>query len=233
MININTVYESVQQICNKSQNSGYTTPAEFNLYANMASQSLFNTLFSEFQRLEKITDLLRFFITKKSVSIDENGKMLFPDSYRYLLALRTYDKSKLDLIMDGCEDGIIPNYNKLPQVGVQLIDNDKLWYRLESEILHPSYTNPIATIYSSYIQFYPVDLGTAIIDFLAEPITAEWKYTTDSYGLAVYDPITSIDYNWSPVAQNQLIMLICRYIGIEIRDEELVSVTNQIQKEGT
>ena len=80
MINVDTVYQTVQALANKEQR-GYITPQEFNLFANQAQQDIFEQYFYDLnalrlQRPEEhdigdsvsiIRDIITVFIRYKSI----------------------------------------------------------------------------------------------------------------------------------------------------------------------
>ena len=53
MINIDSVYQTVQALANKEQR-GYITPQEFNLYANQAQMDIFEQYFYDLNQFSRI-----------------------------------------------------------------------------------------------------------------------------------------------------------------------------------
>jgi hypothetical protein len=63
------------------------------------------------------------------------------------------------------------------QYPVVRIEKDRLANNLSSKIEAPTTTFPIYTEYKTYLQFYPLDLATAILVYLKAPTTSVWGYT--------------------------------------------------------
>ena len=205
-------------------------PSEFNRYVNMASLELLTQGFNVYQITQRITDDIRKFIVTEKLPIDEYGKVGYPQDYIYFLALRTYKQKEYDEMKENC-NGTDVNYADIPQVNIKLIDNDKLGDRMSSELLRPSIDYPIGTMYSDYIQIYPTTLGMVQIDYLRKPQKAMWGYTTNISGLPVYNAATSTNLDWHDSVENKIIMKVCKYFGIEVRDVELSNTMAQTEKE--
>lgn len=234
MVSINTVYQRVQQLMNKSQVGGYLSPTEFNNYANMANLGLLNVEYDQFQKTQKITDRLSSFIDKKQSYANNKGEMAYPSDYFYFVALRTYDRDSYMVLVKECGDiqPTINDYRKLPQVAIKTLDNDKLGIRNQSALYRPNYNFPIAIFYTDYIQILPIDLGVTVIDYIKKPVTVVWNYTNDAYGLPVYTSTGSVNFEWDANVENALVMEICKYAGIEIRELEITKVTNELESQG-
>jgi len=230
MININNLYQKVQQLSNKYQGSGYLPPNEFNRYVNMASLELLTQWFNVYQNTQRITDDIRRFIVTDKLPIDDYGRVEYPDDYIYFIALRTYNQKEYDEIKENC-NGTAVDYANISQVGVKLIDNDKLGNRMSSDLLRPTIEYPVGTMYSDYIQIYPTMLGMVQLDYLKKPQQAKWGYVTDVSGLPIYNAATSVDLDWHDSVGNKIIMKVCKYFGIEVRDAELTNAIAQTDKE--
>ena len=233
-VNIDTVYQRVQAIANKSQVGSYLDPIQFNLYANWVNVGLANAAFSQFQRFQKMTDQLKSFIVKKAVSVNQYGQLVYPNKYLYFIALRSYKRENLIALKSSCIDDSPTQlqYAALPKIPVKLVDNDKIAVLNQSEKYTPNYEYPYAVQYEDYFQLYPIDIGVAELDFLRKPNDVEWTFTYDTYSLPVYNPLTSINFEWGDEMINQIVLGIAQHFGIEIRDADLVQATSQLEATG-
>lgn len=230
-INVNTVYQDVKYLINKEQGTGYLQPATFNAFAAQASREIFEEMFSQYQKTTAVTDSLLDFIKKSNLAIDDTGLMAYPSDYVHFIAVRAYDPVSLAAATAVCDDENPVDYSKIPQLNVKIIDNDKLGGRLMSKVVAPTKERPIATFYNDGLKFYPIDLGVAIFEYLRLPVNAVWGYTTDAYGLEVYDSATSTNFEWSEQVQNTLVARICKYFGVEVREQDLIQAANMIQQQ--
>lgn len=226
MININTIYQKVQQLSNKFQGSGYLPPDEFNRYVNMASLEMLTQGFNAYQLNQRVTDDIRNFITNQKLQVDEYGKLDYPSDYMFYVALRSYSKSEYEALQENCKNTLV-DYASLTQIKVKLLDNDKLGTRLSSDLLKPTLQYPIAVIYADYIQLYPISIGLVQFDYLRRPQEAVWGYTQNIYGLPEYNAATSTNLDWHESVENKVIMKVCKYFGIEVREGEIYQATIQ------
>ncbi len=230
-ISIDLVYNSVQKISFKELGSGYLDPDAFNAYANMSVVELFNKYADEYQISERVTDRLLPFILQTQLPINENGRMLYPDDYVNRIAIRAFDPDDLKAAIDAhnCDDTIPINYNSIKQISVTVIDNNKVGNRLVSTVISPTLKRPIFTFYSGYGQFYPIDIGMCFFEYLRQPSEVVWAYTIGTDGLPVYDAANSISFEFDWMMTNELIIKICSYFGLAIRENELFAGAKAIE----
>lgn len=228
---VNDIYVSVQKQVQKELSTGYLDPAQFNSFANQAVVELFNKYASEFQNTSRVTDKILPFIISSVQPVDSIGKMIYPADYVNKVAIRAFDPDALDaatLVCDADPD-LQVNYNSLPQIKVKIIDNDKLGDRLSSSILKPDKYHPIVTFYYTFLKVNPITIGSIVFDYLKQPAEVVWAYTTDTYGLEVYDAANSVDFEFNWLMRNELIVKICSYFGVSVRESELVQASQLME----
>ena len=235
MVSVDTIYKRVQALSNKSAVGGWLDPAQFNEYANMASLSIINQQFQVFQKVQKITDVLSPFIKRKQTWINSlTGLLQYPSDYLYYITLRTYRRDKYLEVIKECGDvaPTVKDFAKVPQIPIKLIDSDKLATLNQSDKYTPNYDYPYAEETLDGFYIYPLDLGYALFTYIKQPVTVVWAYTTDIYGLPVYDATNSVDFEFDETASNMLVMEVCKHFGIEIRDAELAQGSSQLEATG-
>ncbi len=233
-VNINTVYESVRALTLRDLGLGLLDPAQFTSMAQIANVQLFNKYFSEYQNTQLITDKVLSFITKEVLPIDTTGKMTYPTNYVNKISVRAFDQESYDAEMARAKAlNIAPDYNLIKQIYVKTIDNDKLGSRMNAGYLAPTRDHPINTFYSSYNQFYPIDLGVCVFEYLKQPATPVWAYTLAANGLPVYDAANSTNFEWNWNMQNELIISICGYFGVSVSADMLIRSSNMLEQKQT
>jgi len=235
-VSVDIIYQRCQALSNKSAVGGWLNPTDFNNYANMASLSVVNQLFAQFQRTQKISDVIKPLVKRKQTWINSStGILQFPSDYLYFLSLRTYKRDKYLEVIKECGETppTIKDFAGIPQIPIKLIDSDKLAVLNQSEKYTPNYEYPYAEETLSGFHIYPLDLGYALFTYLKQPAEVIWAYTTDPiYGLPIYDAANSVDFEYDDTAANMLVMEICKHFGIEIRDAELSQATSQLEATG-
>lgn len=234
-MNIDEVYRFVQFLSNKSQ-SGNLTPKDFNLAADRAMKEWVMKRYGNpaeyqpgrpvprvaWQMTQKISDDLRMLVTApESYTLNDEGQMDYPSDYLHADAFRYYH-SRL------AEDGrsTTGDYRE-----VKVLRNSELGGYLSSGIRKPTRKYPVAVFYDTYIQFYPTDLDTIEFNYLRQPKTPIWAYTV-SNGRPVYDGDNSVDFEAPDEAHNEIVANICSYLGLNLKDAELVQYAEMAKKQG-
>ncbi len=199
----------------------------------MCNVEFFNKYAEIFQDTMRVTDKSLPFIKKSTQIIDEDGKMLYPDDYVDKIAVRAFDPDELQAMMEACEiDHTPPDYDELAQIDVETIDNAQLGGRLSSDVLRPDKYNPIVTFYDDYAWYHPIDLGACIFEYLRQPVEVVWGYTIDPVTLLeVYDPATSVNFEWRWQMRNELIIKVCSYFGVSVRESDIFQYTQEMEKQ--
>ena len=234
---INSVRNTVLFILNKD-NRGYISPLEYNYYAKLAQLEIFETYFSEFARQTQLQNIRKrslghgdmasqvrnkidIFSTSATLNYTEvqTGGVASPGETRdyftlpanyYKLVNLTYNgkvleelpKSKFDMIMNS-------NLN-VPSVTYPV------FYREGDQI----YTRPLSINYTAAT---PQGVEVALIcNYIRKPADPIWGYTTVS-GDPVYNVGSSTNFEISANDEVDLIVKICNYAGLAIREPDVVS----------
>lgn len=232
MVNINTVYQRVLYLLNKSQGGGNLNRGMFNQFANMANLGLMNKDYVLFQNTQKMTDRMKSFIHKNRYSTNMAGQFSYPSDYFYFVTLSTFKADVVASQMVACNNNPVNiNWNAIPLVPVKILDNDKLYYRNLSPIYTPNIESPVATFFDDFIQVYPINLGYVQLDYLQRPKPVFWA-STEVDELPVYDPINSIDFEWDETTENSIVLFILELAGVNIREYDLLKVSEGMEGEG-
>jgi hypothetical protein len=162
MANINDIYQLVQYRASKSGFLGNISPNDFNLIFPRAEIKYFNSLYAQYYKTQRISDALsRFFSDPVAVTLTTSGA----SAGKYTFPADLFHVDSLTHTVSGV------------QYPVVRIEKDRLANNLSSKIEAPTTTFPIYTEYKTYLQFYPLDLATAILVYLKAPTTSVWGYT--------------------------------------------------------
>lgn len=242
-INIDEMYRFVQFVANKEQ-SGFITPAEFNLASDRAQMQLFMERYNNpaeyqpgrpiprvaYQQTQKISDDLRMFIKRIMLPVNANGMMNYPEdyihfskaTYRYLSTIDLDDGSA----NAGCVDCSSPVSGQSSTstiektVGVKPVDDGELNKILSSNIVAPSLEYPILAFFEDGIQYYPKDISSVELTYLHRPTIPNWAFTLVN-NRPVYNAASSIDLEWSEQVFNEIAIRILSFIGVNLREAEL------------
>lgn len=230
-ININIVYTYVQTLIQKELGTGYLAPDAFNNTVNSIQIELFNKYADIFQERQQITDKLYPFIKRNVLIVNTTtGRMAYPSDYVDKVAVRAFEPTALEVATKECDDDEPINYHEIPQIDVDVLDNSMLGNRLVSTVIPPTKEYPIATFYDTYLQFYPIDIGSCVFEYLRQPVTAVWAYTVGANGIEIYDSANSVDIEFPYKMTNEFIVKVAQYFGISIREADLVQATQILEK---
>lgn len=216
---IDEVYRFVNFISNKVQ-SGTVQPSNFNLTAQRAQMEYFERAYAVWQSTQNITDELKPFLTTSILSVDTFGKSAYPVDYVHSSSIRrNYIKSS------SCNTAPVAY-----EIDVKEIDNDEIGSILSSSICAPTDRYPYVTYYDNYLQFFPKKPGVAFLDYLRKPKDPFWNFTVVS-NRPVFNPIGSQDFEFPDEAQNKIIFMMCSYLGINLREGDLINYSEMQKKE--
>ena len=223
-MNIDQTKQFLEYIARKN-NSATLSPSQLNLILDRAQMQKFMELFGNpqeyqvgnpvprvaYEVTQKISDDLRTFKEEKNVILD-NGRAVLPEDYIHALTISA-------IVGKNTKDGVKKIYTSF-----DIVDEDKEVYRISSNIVPPTKEFPIAVLKKDYFQIYPEDLTNVKISYLRRPKMPIWGYTVQS-GRPVYDPSQSTDLEWPEQTVNDIIIRACNYIGISIKDGDILGYT--------
>lgn len=216
MISINEIYEIVQNLAQKAQH-GAITVTEFDKYANMASMDLFNEKLGSVRDLYKLGKAMSKTGSGMNKEIDQSLRPFLVEDLPIAVA------NNKGTLPTNCEYVDLVSFNSK---ALKWIPKNKVPSYLNNTIDFPTVDYPVYTDLSTEIEVYPSGMNPVLMTYYKTPQTVNWGYTLDS-GRPVYNPLTSIDFEWYPTQKLYLITRILGYIGITIRDTELVQYAEQ------
>lgn len=227
---VNAVYSLVKDVCN-SNNRGYGSPSQFNIFATNAQQDVFQELLNQFDNelnkrkrgvayssgayggIETIQDNLRNLLRYRQsmVAVSANTFSL-PSNYAYMLNV------------------------EVGGVAVTIVPAAKASHSLNSFLAAPQKSAPIGVVQSGQITLYPTTISSAddiTISYYKYPqgivpstgaassSNPTWAYTTVS-NVAIYNSVNSIDFELPKSLEYRLAAKVLSYLGVNMREPELV-----------
>jgi hypothetical protein len=236
MINVDEIKRFVEFCANKSQAGSNPTPTKFNLAVKRAQMEWVMERYGNpntyqpgmpvpriaYQQTQKITDDLKFLLSKPTpLQVDKNGKANYPDDYLHMSSVRYKYKKKL-----SCNKKLI-----LKEVDVTNYKDAEIGHVKTSQIVQPTKRYPYYAFYDDCMIFDPKDLGTVTITYLREPIEPIWAYELVN-GRPVYDPLNSVDLEAPDEALNEIAMRTLSFLGIHIREPQLIQYAETLKAQG-
>jgi hypothetical protein len=227
MATSNTVYEDVQFLCNKYHH-GYLAPDEFVNTFNTAQRIFINRTLGQVQEYqpgrpvartgghmtqvveERLAPFTRR-VTLKSVNELSNVKNQFPDFLK-LLSLNTEDGKR-----------------------VRRVKHEQIHSAINSVIDPPSATNPYYYEYDAGFRMITgdEDLDFMIMTYVKKPDDITWPFTIQN-GIPTFDAGSSslVNPEWRDQEINEIIFIQLGLIGINLKDADLVRVSQTAKMQG-
>ena len=113
----------------------------------------------------------------------------------------------------------------------KLMTDEEMGKIIGSAILKPTITHPAYTMYSDYVQVFPKNPFRVKWTYLRYPKTPIWAYTLQN-GRPVYDSSLSTDLDAPEDAENKIAMMMLSYLGINMREQEVIAYSEMKQDKG-
>jgi len=229
-MDINDVHNIILFYLNKDQNI-YLSHEEIDDVLDRAQMVLFNqyhtnpklpaqtqaALYGESQRID---DALAQFKEKYAItqSNSPSGVITMPPAYQHLISLyRTTFNSTL---------------GRNVYSGIQVLNEEELIERLESQVIPVSASDPIAIMNKDRkIQVFPETTFTGAAYYFRRPLKPIFSYTQNGR-VITYDPDTSLDLEWKDMDLNNIISIALSYFGIHMSSADIVQFAQAKTQEG-
>lgn len=227
---VDVMYRLIQYAINKNQ-SGYVSPADFNLIINQGQLLYLNFLIGEPEQYQpgrpvpkvslSLTETVRQILTAfidplSTLNIDSTGLAAYPTGFQRVDAILKNDLSDR----------------------IKFVHQDFLWSNLKSRI-DPVLTNPFYLLESGGFRFYPNDtyngvgngITAAKISFVKTPPPILWSSVAGS-DPAVYSPGTSDDPVWYDLDCYEVIARALRMVGVNLQASVVSQYAEEIKNNG-
>ena len=219
---IDAVRNTVLAILNKN-NYGYLSPSDFNLYAQQAQLEIFEDYFYQYNTQINLENARRSGTDYANLS---KGILEVIDLFSKTGSLTQTVSADNTYTMPS--DYYIMNRVMYNGLEVERVNQGKITMLLNSMITAPSKDFPAYTTEASIMTVYPTTI-TGASDISAQyvryPLTPKWTYQADlEYQGPVFNQ-SAVDYQDFELPLdnlNDLVIKICQYAGVEIREAMVV-----------
>lgn len=221
--NLDEIYKDVLFRSGKDLRGGYITPDNFNLAIKVVNQRFMNQLVDNFENSKEVSkDLQPFIKTLGSPQyqaleftpvlasdVKKGGYADIPDDMWYEAT-----SSYLSLLNNGCS--VESDYRTVEFVSQHEFDA-KMRSSIISPIDNPEENDPILVNRNNLYYIYPF-IRRISFTYIRTPETPVYGYTTNT-GIPVYDPSTSVQFEYPETCVDTLTDMIKTYIAIGIESQ--------------
>lgn len=230
---IDELYRYIQFIANKEQR-GFIKPTEFNLLADRAQMELFT---KRYNNLKEATSQ-----NYKNTQVKTEPGSQYTNSQKSLDDLRpfinhnvalTYGTNAFDYPTDYIHmTGLF--FNKK---NVKIVGEDKIYGILNSSIVPPTESRPVAVLDRDGVHLYTSSDGATVASgdlrctYLRRPDRPQWAYVEINNN-PIYDPTNSTQLGFPEQTHNELAVTMLTYIGVNVKDSDIYTLATTKAKEG-
>lgn len=215
MITLVNMINFIDLILNKDQSGRSFTPEQKNTAFQVANIDLYRELVNDFDRTLLMSELLNPFkvvmgYDTSVMNVDKWGKAVKPLNFDHFVSANHYITS------DGCDTDVKP-------VSIELIKESSFADRITDSIKLPTLEFPIVLERSAHFVFYPRDIRHVEFIYLRKPIAPSYVIDdSEEVETIDYSDGASVDFEWDEKAFLKLASRILSYLGINLRETELV-----------
>ncbi len=228
-MNINEIYNAVKFFANKEQ-KGFVKPSEFNTLAQQAQQEVFNEKMDKirkFKSAERTGTNYRASVEDPTDFLSEISNLLVDNNLSYNTSTNLFNRIGSDSYI---EEIYYTNSGGKP-TKVEIVSKHNINKLLRSNLIAPSVDYPVALLKSNGIEVFPTNITSGIkmsyYNIISNP-TFSYVASGDDY---VYNSSTSVEFELPESTHNDIIIKICKYIGINLRDAELTNYAVQTENQ--
>lgn len=226
---INEIYNAVKFFANKEQ-KGFVKPSEFNTLAKQAQQEVFNEKMDKirkFKSAERTGTNYRASVEDPTDFLSEISNLLIETNLSYISSTNLFNRIDSDSYIEE----IYYTNNSGKPTKVEIVSKHNINKLLRSNLVAPSVDYPVALLKSNGIEVFPTNITSGIkISFYRVVSSPVFGYVAsgDDY---VYNLATSSQFELPESTHNDIIIKICKYIGINLRDAELTNYAVQTENQ--
>lgn len=246
---INSVRNTVMFLLNKD-NRGYVSPSEFDYFAKQAQLEIFEQYFSDYARAITQQNMRKKAQNYGDIAQHVHNKIdLF-----YAQETLTYVDVVSDPAQIGQEQDyhqlpadLYKLINVLYQGGfgtdtimsggtvIQPVAPHKFDMIVNSNYTQPTLTYPIYVRKEDKLYVRPLSIqgnpfaandSDVVANYIRKPVDPHWGYTIVG-GDPIYNSTNSVDFEISEEDETELVIKICKYAGLSIREADVVKLTSE------
>ena len=236
---INSVRNTVMFLLNKD-NRGYVSPSEFDYFAKQAQLEIFESYFSDYSKAVALQNTRRKALNYGDTVQHIQNKI---DKF-YSTSILTYNDQSSPSVGEEQDYFQLPsNLYKLINITyaggfgtdtamsggkiIQPIAPHKFDMIVNSNLTQPTVTYPVYVRSGNNIYVRPLSIQSGVqANFIKKPEDPHWGYNTINSD-PVYNSDSSVDFEISEEEETELVIKICKYAGLSIREADIIQVTAQ------
>jgi len=233
-LNINDIYNFVYVLANKQQ-SGEITDTDFNTACAFVSLDIFRkeTGVPEdympnqpvprmaWQITTTISDDLRFLVKKEIIS-KANGYFAYPADYG------VFSKMRYKYVLNSPNGGTPTSEYRW----IEMVTDGEFDLRTSSSIKPPTVFYPICRYDGIGFEVAPSNITQVELTYLKIPTTPVRGFTQLPNDETVYDPLTSVQFEYPETMYPNIAARVALQLGIAIREEQFVEYMQRRKQEG-
>ena len=114
---------------------------------------------------------------------------------------------------------------------IEIVKDNEWFTRTSSSIVAPDMKRPIARFVGTKLQVRPKVITNVNLTYYRYPNTPKWGYTLIN-ARPVYDSVSSIDIEAGEDAFNEIAMITLGFLGINLREQDLVQYATLNENKG-
>lgn len=192
---------------NKSQ-GGFYPPDQLDALVDRAQMALYDDYYIKYATSQRVDDALAPFKSVFTFTNVAGGLVVSPADYLDLLTVYTAS---------------VDSTGRVVNRPVQIISEDQLPVRLNSQIVPVTVTDPIAFITTNWnLQLFPQVPQSGTVYYLRRPKAPFFSYTLVSGRVIVYNPGSSVQLEWGDKDVNDILIKALDYIGINLSEQDVL-----------
>lgn len=240
---INDVYVTVNSVVANQLQSGQWSDTVFNAAVKLVNIELLRSEIGlpetydagnpnpsiAWQMTNTISDDMRYLVKPVNITQNTNGYFAFPADYAGFSSL--WYRYILNSATCGNQPFVKDSY-------IEPVSDDELRLRLPSSIKKPDLRYPVASWITDpngnvpSFQVYPDKIKVVELTYLRYPATPVWAFTTLPDGQTQYDAVNSVQPEYPDTMLPNFAFRVCRYLAINIREDQLYAMVQERLKAG-
>lgn len=221
-------------------NRGYVSPSEFDYFAKQAQLEIFESYFSDYSKAVALQNSRRKALNYGDTVQHIQNKI---DKFYSTSALTYNDQSSPSVGEEQDYFQLPSNLYKLINITyaggfgtdttmsggkiIQPIAPHKFDMIVNSNLTQPTVTYPVYVRSGNNIYVRPLSIQSGVqANFIKKPEDPHWGYNTINSD-PVYNSDSSVDFEISEEEETELVIKICKYAGLSIREADIIQVTAQ------
>lgn len=223
------IYDRVSSLVKKDQ-AGYLTTTSFNLDIKAANDVLIEYYYILYEQTKKIANALTPFVLE--IEVPKANETQFASIFNYPNDFYHETELKyIKVINDECGQPISTMET------IDYLQDNEEGYTLSSPIRRPRITNKESIVRwnrkNNLIYVYPNKVKTLILKYIKKPVTPVYGTTisvTPTGTFEVFNPLTSVNFEWGQQEAENITDLVLLYQGMELRETAIINFAKSKQK---